>query len=424
MKTLSKVLSAVLLLLLAAVPAVAQSPADELVVGLSKLPVPKVQTALDAALYDYQVFELETAKIDALVRKTGQVDLYLGNQRFDLVLEENNLRGENYKRILIVDGRDVELDAGPITTFKGHVAGDPESVVRMSITPDLVSGFLHTDGEMIFIDPVSDFARGTGFEKSVAKGDVVVYRGKNVRADKAGQCGTAGHHDMRSTFELPGKRGEMFRPLVEGIDTKTHQFRTLEVATDCDGQYFTRFGNPGSFNRMEGILNDVEGFIYTSELNLGINLVSQQCWPSAGSDPYTSLNAETTLNQLRNWWQANRSSVSRDVVHQFSGKDFSGGTIGIAWVGVICTNPSLSYGISQDISGSAARRRLTAHEIGHNLSAGHDNQAPVCSGVSCNGNGPIMCSFVQTGGSSAADDFSSCSFNSIDNHIDSFGGCI
>jgi hypothetical protein len=43
----------------------------------------------------------------------------------------------------------------------------------------------------------------------------------------------------------------------------------------------------------------------------------------------------------------------------FSGKDFNGGTIGIAWVGVICNAASLSYGVASRsdpfVSGSGLR---------------------------------------------------------------------
>ena len=417
-------LMAALLLLIAAVPGWSQGPADDVIVAISKAAPLHVQSALDEELFDYHVFEMDFAAINDRVRSTGRLRIHLGNQTFDLELEENNMRAEGFRKVhMSLDGNHTDLDPGPIVTFKGQLIGNPESDARLTITEDLFTGYIRTAGEALFIDPVEDFTRGTIRAKGGAVShDVVVYSDSMIRGGKGDQCGVADEHDLRHSLELVGARADFLG--AQELGNKTHQFRTLEVALECDGQYRTQFGNPGAFNRMEGIMNDVEGFIYEDELNLGINITFSGCWTSISGDPYTSLNASTTLSQMRNWWNANQRSVTRDNAHQFSGKDFSGGTIGIAFVGVICNSPSNAYGISQDISGSAARRRLTAHEIGHNLSAGHDNQSPVCPGVNCNGNGPIMCSFIQTGGSSAADNFSSCSFNDIDDHIDSVGGCI
>lgn len=171
-------------------------------------------------------------------------------------------------------------------------------------------------------------------------------------------------------------------------------------------------------SRIAGILNSVDG-IYESQLNTGITLTYQQCWTNASTDPYTSTNASTRLSQFRNYWQANRTSVHRDAAHMWTGVDLDGPTVGIAWVAVTCNNPGYSYGLSQDYSPSALAVRLTAHEIGHNLSATHDNETPVCSGVSCSGSGPIMCSSLQSSGSNT---FSSCSSSDIDDHIDTYGG--
>ena len=400
---------------LLAVPAMAQTGDKDVIVAIPKGPSAKVLTSIDKSLYDYQVFELDLRAINKRVRQTGGLKIYLGNQLFDLELVENDLRAADYRRVVMVDGRAVEQDPGPVVTFKGHVAGDEASSVRLTVMAKLFSGYIKTESDWIFIDPITEFHPGAKARQ------VVVYNDKAVKAGAHGTCGTGeDHRSEKALLEaLPGGRGDFIAR--QRIGTKAAN--TIQVATECDGQYWADYGNPGVFNRITGILNDVEG-IYDVEIDTDISITYQQCWSSIPGDPYTSLNAETSLFQFRDWWNANRGGTTRDTAHKFSGKNFSGSTIGIAWVGVICNVPSLSYGISQDISGSASRRRLTAHEIGHNLDATHDNQSPVCPGVSCNGNGPIMCSSVQSGGSSAADDFSSCSKDDIDDHISSVGSCL
>ncbi len=397
-----------LALLATSLPAfAAQSPPT--LVGLAKSPTPAAAESFDQMLLRYGVFELDLTAVEQQAR-SGRLSLHLGNQTFDLLLEPNDLRAPGYQEILRDGDQVTVLPERELVTFKGAVVGDPESIVRLTIEPERLVAYVKTADDWVFIDPVADYDRGAD------RGDVVVYRDADVTDLESGTCGSGRLHQHALEVESPAT------PRLPG-DPQTMAANTLQVANECDGQYFSSHGNPGSFNRMSGVLNAVDG-IYESEINTSISIVAQQCWSNASTDPYTSLNASTTLNQFRNWWNANMGSTSRDVAHQFSGKNFSGSTIGIAWVGVICNNPSLSYGISQDLSSSRQRRRLTAHEIGHNLSAGHDNQSPVCPGVSCNGSGPLMCSSIQGGSSSAADDFSSCSRSSINNHISSVGFCL
>jgi hypothetical protein len=281
----------------------------------------------------------------------------------------------------------------------------------MTISKDMFFGYVKTQEEWLFLDPVRDFHRAGG----TSLADIVVYRDEDVRPDPNHLCGAEGlHHTFDTEIDMA-----RFDDGLQGLPSNM-TIQNIEVATEFDGQYYAAFGNPGSFTRIQGIVNGVNG-IYNSQLGLNLVITYQHGWSSISGDPYTSLSASTSLNQFRDWWNANRSGIARDIAHKWSGKDFSGGTIGIAWVGVVCNAPSYSYGISQDISGSAQRNRLTAHEVGHNLSAGHDNQTPVCSGVSCNGFGPIMCSAIQSSGTNT---FSSCSLSSINNHVANNGSCL
>lgn len=400
-------LSFVLVLAVAAQPAVSQTaapaPTPDVMVPTSQLPGPEVLATLDGMLYDYAVFDLDPATIHEQVRSTGRLNLYLNNQGFDLILEPNDLRGESYREVILDADREIELAPRTLPTYKGHVAGDPDSIVRFSILPDRFEGYVKTDQEWVFVDSLDRYT-------PTARADrVVVYRNDDVRPGAAGECG-AGH--MLDQIEgLQARLGQV--PLTDG----SHVRRTLEVATDGDGQLFNRYGNPGVFNFMADVLNRVDG-IYRNQLNIAVVISFQQAWSSISGDPYTSLSASTTLNQLRDWWNANRSGTNRDTVHQFSGKDFNGGTAGIAFTGVVCNAPSFAYGVSQDQRNSAINQRLTAHELGHNLSAAHDDQIGCAN---CNGFGPIMCSFLQSNGSNT---FSSCSRNDIGNHVHSNGFCM
>jgi hypothetical protein len=107
------------------------------------------------------------------------------------------------------------------------------------------------------------------------------------------------------------------------------------------------------------------------------------------------MDPSTMLSELRTYWNANRTNVARDVVHMWTGRDMTGSTIGIAYVGVVCNAPTYAYGISQRYTSTPQRYVLTAHEIGHNFSACHSDTSCNPSPGSCSNT--IMQSFVGTG---------------------------
>lgn len=398
--------------ILVAVPSFAAQPvlldlgdAPEVFAPVHLAPPVAVVDKLDSMLHQYSTFELPAAELDRQVRETGRVHLVLDNRELDLVLEPNDLRGEGYREVLMTPRGEVVLPEREVTTFKGTLADEPTAVVRLSVTPDTFTGYVRSANEWVFIDPLSHYS-----DRPVE--GFVVYRDTDVKTEAIGECG-AGHleraaHDL--DLPIPTAGG------LQSITAQSHVRRNVQVANDGDGQLFRRYGNPGVFNFMSGVVNAVDG-IYGGQLNLDASVVFQQAWSDPATDPYTSLDASTTLNQLRNWWEANRTNVSRDAVHQFSGKDFNGGTIGIAWVGVLCRRPDLSYGVSQDMRNSTLNKRLTSHEIGHNLDADHDSS----SCANCNGTGPIMCASIQSSGTNS---FSSCSKNQISSYVHNFGSCL
>jgi len=393
----------------------ADSPTEpgspELLVPAGIQPSPELRSALDALLYEYSAFELPLAEIDRQVREQGRLKIHLGNQIFDLVLEPSDLRGEGYREVLMTSVGEIELPSRPLSTFKGTVAGDPDSIVRLTVLPQLFEGYIKTEEEWIFVDPLSNYGSADGPRKLSA--GVVVYREDDVRPGVMGKCGAG---EIEHEAHRLGLTTSASSDGLGHLLAASHVRRRLQVATDGDGQLFQRYGNPGVFNFMSGVLNRVDGLYNT--LNIDVVVAFQQAWGNPSTDPYTSLNASTTLNQLQSWWQSNRGNINRDTVHQFSGKNFSGGTIGIGFVGVVCNAPSFAYGLSEDQRNSTLNGRLTAHELGHNLSASHDDQIGCAN---CNGTGPIMCSFIQTGGT---DSWSSCSRTAIGNHVDNNGFCM
>ena len=102
----------------------------------------------------------------------------------------------------------------------------------------------------------------------------------------------------------------------------------------------------------------------------------------SNNDPYTVTASGAALRQLTDLYDSSFSPGTvpqRDIVHMWTGKDFDGFTIGIAWgSGFDCPTQGFGYGISQNFPQVPQKFGLTAHEIGHNFGAGHTNDPSSC----------------------------------------------
>ena len=86
---------------------------------------------------------------------------------------------------------------------------------------------------------------------------------------------------------------------------------------------------------------------YESEVGITHDLSYFLVRTSAADDPYASItNSSSLLSQFGSWWNTNQQLIERDVAHLFTGKELDGSVIGVAYLGVICTNNA--YGLDQE----------------------------------------------------------------------------
>jgi len=207
-----------------------------------------------------------------------------------------------------------------------------------------------------------------------------------VRPDaEPGSCGVTGAE--RVDAALDDVAGDVDHALKTALST-------VQIATETDNEYVNALGSATAANAdILTIVNQIDG-VYVAELGLSFQVVLQNTY--AGADPYsTTTDANAMLTEFRNYWNANRGSVVRDIAHMWTGRDMAGSTIGIAYVGVVCSTPTYSYGVSQRWTGAPQRYILTAHEIGHNFNACHSDTSCNPSPSSCSNT--IMQSSVGTG---------------------------
>ncbi|HUR97037.1 MAG TPA: FG-GAP-like repeat-containing protein [Pyrinomonadaceae bacterium] len=284
---------------------------------------------------------------------------------FDLVVTPNDILSSRYRA---EDNNMVgvaPLNPPTITTYKGTIAGEPDSKVRLTIDGVSVEGFFEDSGGRRFIEPA------TKYSELAQAGDSVIYRAEDSLKDNTFLC----------EMDVPGKL-EIGRQFAEaGRIESDFTLRFLELATDADLEFVNALGGPAAANNeIIGILNMVEG-TYNTQLNLSIRVVYQHTWSAA--DPFGAADMSGVLNNFVNYWNANFTNIPRDAAHLFTAKSVALSR-GLAYVGVICRSPSVSYGLSGRVSWSPGKFLVTAHEIGHNLGADHAEAAQNCANTLMN----------------------------------------
>ena len=297
----------------------------------------------------------------------------------ELVMMANDLRSERYRaEDTNMIGVSV-LGPSPVTTYKGFVAGEAESKVRLTIDGVRIEGFFETAGDRMFIEPASKYSR------FAQPGDSVIYRAEDSLKDNTFFCES----------DIPGKI-EFGRELAAaGAVENMMLVRVLELATEADAEWVSTLGGATQANNdILGILNMVEG-TFSGELNLTISVVYQHTWST--TDPFGAADMNGVLVNFRNYWNTNNASISRDTAHLFSGKTVAQSR-GLAYLGVVCRAPGAAYGLSGYIGWAPGKFLVPAHELGHNLGADHADAAQNCANSLMNptlsGSTPMsFCSF-------------------------------
>eukprot|EP00179_Madagascaria_erythrocladioides_P009355 CAMPEP_0198326122 /NCGR_PEP_ID=MMETSP1450-20131203/13727_1 /TAXON_ID=753684 ORGANISM="Madagascaria erythrocladiodes, Strain CCMP3234" /NCGR_SAMPLE_ID=MMETSP1450 /ASSEMBLY_ACC=CAM_ASM_001115 /LENGTH=660 /DNA_ID=CAMNT_0044030069 /DNA_START=36 /DNA_END=2018 /DNA_ORIENTATION=- len=169
----------------------------------------------------------------------------------------------------------------------------------------------------------------------------------------------------------------------------------LEVAVAYDNLYCAQYNNneAEATSSVEATIAEVSA-IFMSDLCVKVELVHVEAHCNDGNDPYASFaskidpeNDVFPFHLFRDYWDANRTSVHRDTAHFFSGIDDGTTTSGIASTPLRCYSMS-GYGWDQN-----GAPWVVAHELGHNLNAGHDSSGLMKAKINL---GEIPTSFSST----------------------------
>lgn len=346
----------------------------------------------------FSAFELTRPAASRSGSGVDSVRMRVAGRDLELIIQKNDMYGPNYRAENTTSIGMVPLDKQTVNTYKGRVAGEEISEVRLTIDNDDLEGFFDLNLERYFIEPASRYS------DSALAGEFVVYQEKDVLGDTSFYCAA----DMPERIRVGGSILLKNEP-----DAAVLASKNLEVATEADLQYVTILGGPSQANNnITSILNMVEG-TYSTQLDLEITITYQHTWSVA--DPFAGSNSGDVLLNFLDHWNTNfpRSTYPRDTAHLFSGKSYVL-SAGVAFVGAVCYTPQYAYGVSGYVSWAPGKYLIPAHEIGHNLGAEHAETAQGCGNT-------IMNAFL---GSGAVLTFCPFSRNEIGTFINQNGSCL
>ncbi|MFT5734744.1 MAG: hypothetical protein ACI8WY_003427 [Planctomycetota bacterium] len=300
--------------------------------------------------------DVQNLTIDGTLQSGVNVAVRIDGGWSMLSLSSHSVRAEGFQVIEHrADGTYVPVDPGPVVTVRGTLEGETGSIVSGALLDDgLYVRIERADGTELWLQPVPQTIIGAKPNSHVLYArDAVIATGRT--------CGT-------SLLANQFGDAEPFRGSTGSTDGGLY---TAELACDADYEYFLDYGSTTAVsNRIQTVIGSINQQ-YESEVGI-THAITQILVRTSSNQPYTSADAGTLLNQFRSQWNSNHGSIPRDVAQLFSGKSIIGGTIGIAWVGVIC-NSSYAYGmVESDFNGNfSSATDLSAHELGHNWNASH-----------------------------------------------------
>ncbi len=316
-----------------------------------------LQSELSEKFEDYKVVSFDFDQFLAKKNSNKASDIFtIKIDKWDIDLYQHDLVSSDYRlRVAYPDGiREEKVETN--ITYRGSVRKTGEEVV-LTITEDFVFGTIVDGSKTFFIEPVSSYTKDQASNKHV------IYDVATINFESDHKCGVEDVIKQKDKIEQSPSKSMMGCVEVD-----------LGVASDY--LYYLQHNSTvrGVVAKTLAVMNLVDTD-YDDPFNDEIRFkITDQFISTCNScDPWTaSTNASNLLASFRTWGNGSTGfPTSTDLGQLWSGRDFDGSTIGLAYLGVVCG--SSNYHILENYAPLGWNLRvLTSHEIGHNFDCNHD----------------------------------------------------
>jgi hypothetical protein len=366
----------------------------------SKAPSPDVQDAdVTPAIESLGRYLPAFIAVPDGIPEEVEIQIPIDGQLETLRLFRTSLRSADAKLLVDVGGGVLrEEPLPPHRTYRGSLVSSGETV-SASIIDGALHAMIPVDGDIIWVQPISDFIDGR------SPNEHVVYRASELETVKQHRCGLDD-----ANLALPDwMQGLPNDPLESNAGTAgdgggegggeggvagTSPF-IAKIAFDTDFEFFQKNGSSvaNTVIDIENVMNNVS-LVYDRDVNIGYEYTGFVV-RSTASDPYNTSVMNDLLCEFRTKWNSlPESDIPRDIAQIFTGKSIQGSVIGLAWLGVLCNQQGNDCGGFGNLAYSAVESRfsllndfrtsLSAHELGHNWQAQHCDSAAPCN-IMCSG---------------------------------------
>ncbi len=318
-----------------------------------------------------KAFELtELASVDDRALKNLTLSAY--GREFSLELEANDallssLSSEHRAKIHRAD-----------RFMKGRLAGVPGSWVRLNRISGRLSGGIFDGSELFLVDSARSFPEALAAGASADQ--TLVYRFEDLALNTLIDHGGL---TFQKKIERPVADYRTFVQHLQAIVAiKGVAMMALPVTIVSDTQFTDEHG-ADTASVVAGRVNFVDG-IYASQLGVGIQLLHHEILTD--NDVLIETNAGDLLGGRFNnnslvqpgFRQFMRTGAGSNIpfqglAHLFTGRNLDGSTVGVAYLGVLCSR-SFGYGVNEDRSSDTSSALIFAHELGHNFNSPHDGE--------------------------------------------------
>ncbi len=283
---------------------------------------------------------------------------------FVLELEPNAALLSGSARTALADG---------IEVYRGSIAGNPDSWARIVVFNGMPRGFVWDGNEMFAIESPGDSALQISAPIIYRLADTTIVPGTMT-------CGA----DTSS-----GNGAAVFSKLIGELGTAMAQgqgaISEINFSAIGDFEFTSAYADDVAAEAaMIDRLNRVDG-IFSQQLGVQITVPATPETHIDIADPFTTpvdpitneTDAITFLAEVGSYRDSMAIHRNQGLTHLFTGRDLAGTTVGIAYVGELCST-GFGAGLSQGSNDPAFDSLIAAHEIGHNFGAPHDSMAGPC----------------------------------------------